>query len=114
MRSGLLIGAFACLCGTAMAAEPTTRVFLDGNDLLARCSGAGFDSGVCEGYVMAVADAMSGDNSVLGLRACIDVQVKGTQVREVVVAALRRGPANWHLTARGLAAKAIAEAFPCH
>jgi Rap1a immunity proteins len=97
-----------------MAQDQSARLFLNGNDLLARCTSAGYDAGVCEGYVMAIADAMSGGNSVLGARACIGLQVTGAQVRDVVVAALRRNPPTRHLSARSLAANAIEDAFPCH
>jgi hypothetical protein len=97
-----------------MAQDQSARLFLNGNDLFARCTSAGYDAGVCEGYVTAIADAMSGGNSVLGARACIDLQVTGAQVRDVAVAALRRNPPTRHLSARSLAAYAIEDAFPCH
>jgi Rap1a immunity proteins len=64
-------------------------------------------------YIMAIADAMSGDNSVLGLRACMSVEVAGSQIREIVVGALHREEASRNLAARGIVAKALAQAFPC-
>jgi hypothetical protein len=89
------------------------RIFLSGNDLWNRCSKPGYNSGVCDGYIMAIADAVSGDNSVLGLRACISVEVAGSQILEIVVGALHREEASRNLAARGIVAKALAQAFPC-
>ena len=113
MRSRLLVAALICFCCSAMAQDQVNRGFLNGNDLLARCTAVGYNAGVCEGYVMAIADVISGGVSVLGERACIDMQVTGKQVRDVVVAALQHNPATGHLSARSLAPLAIADAFPC-
>ena len=96
-----------------MAQDQVNRAFFNGNDLLDRCTAGGYKAAVCEGYVMAIADAISAGDSVLGERACIDMQVTGKEVRDVVVAALQHNPATRHLSARSLAALAIADAFPC-
>jgi hypothetical protein len=69
MRSCLLTATLILVCSSAVAQGHAVRSFLNGNDLLARCTGAGYDAGVCEGYVMAIADAISGGNSILG--ACL-------------------------------------------
>jgi hypothetical protein len=113
MRKWALVLASLCSLAVPAVSKDSVRVFLDGNNLLERCSGAGYELGVCAGYVMAIADAMHGDNSVLGYQACMDVEVQSQQVVDIVVAALRRSAAVRHLAARGLVAKAIAEAFPC-
>jgi hypothetical protein len=109
----VLICALVCLACPAIAADSTIRIFLSGNDLWNHCSKPGYNSGVCDGYIMAIADAVSGDNSVLGLRACISVEVAGSQIREIVVGALHREEASRNLAARGIVAKALAQAFPC-
>ena len=106
--------ALSSLCFFAtLAHAQEVRLFLTGNDLLDRCSAEGYNHGLCEGYVMAIADAMSGDNTVVGLKACLDVKVRGAQVVEIVVAALHRKAADRQLSARSIVADAIADAFPC-
>jgi Rap1a immunity proteins len=117
---GALKGALACVlaciwCNPVTAEGKAVRTFLNGNRLVEHCSAAGYgyEYGLCEGYVMAIADAISGGDTVLGYTACIPLPVDGNQVREIVVAALHRDVAVRHAAARGLVAKAIAEAFPC-
>jgi hypothetical protein len=41
------------------------------------------------------------------------VEVTGSQIREIVVGALHREEASRNLAARGIVAKALAQAFPC-
>jgi hypothetical protein len=110
-----LIACLWCASTDAQIAEgPKVRAFLDGNDLLQRCeSGYGFEKGECEGYVMAIADALTGRQSFLGWHACLDIKVRSDQVRDVVLNALRSESSSRHLAAGGLVAKAIADAFPC-
>src|SRR6202012_1545791 len=104
MKAAVVIATSLCLSGAAVAQDKTVRSFYDGNKLLAQCSAANTELGECAGYITAIADAMSGDNAVNGAHACIDWNVSNEQVRDVVVAALRRDPATLNLTARSLVA----------
>jgi hypothetical protein len=88
--------------------------FENGNELLDSCNN---DPPWCLGYVVGIADAMSGAQSVGGTvngwRACLPYGVTEGQVMDVVVQALRAHPQRRHNGASGLVASALSEAFPC-
>jgi hypothetical protein len=68
--------------------------------------------GVCIGFVEAVSDVVVGPG-FNGVKACPAQTVSVGQTRDIVVQYLAANPARRHLEAAGLAAIALAEAFPC-
>src|SRR5258708_7092886 len=89
----------------------TCAGFLSGNDLLQKCL-LDTDRLSCISYVEGISDALE-SNEVNGYRACVPNRVQAGQIADVVVQFLWANPARRHLGAGGLAAHAIASAFPC-
>jgi Rap1a immunity proteins len=97
--------------------------FKNGNDVLQMCtqpsvakgSGPQDDiSGLCYGYLAAVADATNYRNtSVFGWAACIPGEVRWIQVRDVVVQYLRIHAPVRDLNGAYLVGSALADAWPC-
>jgi phosphoglycolate phosphatase-like HAD superfamily hydrolase len=87
-----------------------------GYDLLESCSEAKsdtpFESGVCTGYVRAVADVMF-NYPFTGLQVCFPVDVTRDQLVGVSIRFLREHPGVLHLTAYHNVASALLLAFPC-
>jgi hypothetical protein len=70
--------------------------------------------GLCAGFVVGIADAMSNVTGVLGRRACIPLPaVPRGQVIDVVKRYLEQHPETRHDSAVSLVAQALSEAFPC-
>ena len=110
----LAFGAFLCvLAGVAPAAAGEEDAFLSGNNLHWYCTRHALrQRGMCAGYVLGVADVLSGQK--LGpWQACFPSPVTSQQVRDVVKRWLDRYPEKRHFNAKGLVAQALAEAFPC-
>jgi hypothetical protein len=88
-----------------------------GYDLLESCSEAetdtAFESGVCNGYVGAIADVMI-NYPFFGLQACFPVDVTRGQLVRVSTEFLREHPGVLHLTAYNNVASALLLAFPCN
>lgn len=91
--------------------------FVTGDKLLENCRevetrSEAFNTGVCAGYVTAVADAMALP-VVGGLRACIPIGVTTRQIVAVVTKYLRDHPEELHYSANSTATLALRMAFPC-
>jgi hypothetical protein len=115
-RTRLVAMATAVVLGylPASAQEQEGRVFDTGNDLWSHCSGKGdAHFGLCAGFVVGIADAMSNVTGILGRRACIPLPVSRGQAIDVVKQFLEQHPEKRHETAVSLAAEALAGAFPC-
>jgi hypothetical protein len=87
----------------------------DGEDLYEKCrtdESPGIVSGVCVGYIEAIADAM-GVYPVRNYRACIPDGTQAWQLRPVVVRFLALHPDIRYLGADELVPRAYSEAFPC-
>ncbi len=67
----------------------------------------------CEGYLDAIADILVDGTPIHGNRACIPDHVHLTDLRDVVIEALKHAPRTNSKNAHAWAAKAISEAFPC-
>jgi hypothetical protein len=67
----------------------------------------------CQHYVMGVADVMAGNNTINGYAACFPRDVTVGQIRDVVTRYLANLPQSRNKGAAGLAADALAQAFPC-
>jgi hypothetical protein len=88
--------------------------FKNGNLLKGDCdSKVSFSNGLCDGYIVGVADTMAGGDTINGFRACFPSDVTAKQVLDVARQYLDQNPAQRHSTAVGLLAKALEEAFPC-
>lgn len=112
MRRALLV---VLTCGM-MVAPKAKADFYSGNRLLEICQSreASFREGMCWGFVIGVADAMSGrDAAVGGWRACLPTPVTVAQVTDIAKRYLQRYPERRHYPAANLVAAALAEAFPC-
>ena len=102
--------ALACLPAAAQGAGG----FYTGNDLWSHCSGkTAFDTGLCMGYVMGIADFMGTGIAIPGLRACIPSSVTAGQAQDVVKRYLEQHPEQLYYTAASIAIDALEEAFPC-
>lgn len=106
--------AVAMLLGALLAVE--APAVTTGTDLLESCSGADsgthFESGVCSGYVGAVADMMS-NYPIAGLRACFPVDVTRGELIRAFHNYLKEHSGVLHLSAYTNVASALALAYPC-
>jgi len=67
----------------------------------------------CEGYLDAIADILVDGTPIHGYRACILEGVQMTDLRDIVIEALKSAPRTNSRDAHSWAAKAISDAFPC-
>jgi len=106
--------AIAVLLGMLLAFE--VPAVTTGTDLLKTCSesedAAGFESGVCNGYVGAVADMMS-NYPIAGLRACFPNDVTRSELISAFHKYLQEHSGVLHLSAYTNIASALALAYPC-
>lgn len=104
----------AVLIGMLLACQ--AGAVTTGAVLLETCSNvkneASFNSGVCSGYVGAVADMMS-NYPYAGLQACFPVDATRAQLVQVSIKFLREHPGVLHLSAYNNVASAFLVAFPC-
>ena len=122
------------LCAPSAWAADTVSAFTNGLDLaawcgyvnktiriegnVARAQQAGYQAGMCLGYIRAVSDAVqSSANSKTGVPAlfCIpggEAGVTSGQVVKVVIKYLEEHPQDLHKDAAGLVMSGLAEAFP--
>ena len=104
----------AVLTGMLLACE--APAVTTGTDLLQYCAGAESEvtvqSGICRGYVSAVADMMT-NYPFAGLRACLPVDATTDQLVAVSSKYLRDHPGVLHLSAYANIAAAFSLAYPC-
>jgi hypothetical protein len=88
---------------------------MSGNQLLERCRAeqGSFARGICYGYINGIADVLSSGIVVNGWSACFPAQVTSGQVVDVVTRYLTANPQVRHMSAPGIAAAALEQAFPC-
>ena len=102
--------------GSAVADDEVYRAstWVTGNELKQHCrSDAGdFFQGVCSGFAIAVAQAVS-RSRFLGWRACFPYGVTPRQLYDVMTKFLDENPELLHRSGGFLAAQAFGEAFPC-
>ena len=97
-----------------IAPTPVSADFQTGNQLFSKCIAEGTtEPAFCLGYLAGVADVMDVGNPVNRFRACVPGGVVMGQMKDIFVNALQRNPAERHYGAAGLAASALAGAFPC-
>lgn len=78
---------------------------VSGNDLLEYCSGSAFSTGICFGYIRAIAENLR--------PGCAPAQVTYGQVKHVVIKHLRDNPESRHQDALPLIGEAMERAWPC-
>jgi hypothetical protein len=87
---------------------------MTGNQLLTFCEGQNsFSQGVCQGYVLGVADHYLTNGIDEILRICIVSRVTRKQVVDVAVAFLQSRPEKRQYIAEGVVWEALHDAFPC-
>jgi hypothetical protein len=101
------VPAMFLLSAAPAAGQRVTK--LDGNKLLALCSGK--NSVGCEAYLDGVADAMAEEPTPR--RACIPAAVTTAQLHDVVLKLLHNEPQKRELPAGRIVVHAYAKAFPC-
>lgn len=114
------------LCALSILLQPSEANAairnIDGNQLYNYCSvnanqtppnDVAMQAWACLGYVSAIVDALSGDNSISGKRACIPANSDTNQIVNVFRNYIREHPGAGHLLAAGLLADALTRAFPC-
>lgn len=97
------------------AKDGYSRELIAGQTLLTFCSGR-FDTdlGICNGYIMAVAEAMTSEQPVFGQRACGHAGVKAQQLVELVRMEAGEMPQMQTLPAGVMVASVLSHAFPCY
>lgn len=97
------------------AKDGYSRELIAGQTLLNFCSGRyDTDLGVCNGYIMAVAEAMTSEQPVFGQRACGHAGVKAQQLVELVRMEAGEMPQMQTLPAGVMVASVLSHAFPCY
>jgi hypothetical protein len=101
---------------TVALSSGAQAAFVDGNRLLSDCS-AGGSQAFCLGYIAAISDALSltgiAPSTVANYRACVPSEATNGQIADAVRQYLEHNPAFRHLSAPGLVAEALSQAFPC-
>lgn len=114
--SGKFIVPMVVLSLTVVARQGYASLsFETGNTLYEKCqdNNSMLNSGGCMGYISAIVDDLASDNRINGFHACFSQYMTRGQVLDVVVKWLRDHPESRHLSANGLVARALSEAFPC-
>ena len=116
--AGALVAAVMSVSTVSDAAD-RVAVHVNGNSLYAWClSASQSQRGLCDGYILGIADAMMEESKIGGFTACIPVAVRTrswARILNVVKQFLASHPEQRHLlSATNLVASALAEAFPCH
>jgi hypothetical protein len=98
-------------------ASNTLAASASGNGLYAWClSASRSEQGLCNGYILGIADAMVDGKIVEGFTACIPAPVRlrsPGQLFGVVKRFLASHPEKRQLSATGLVAQAFQERYPC-
>jgi hypothetical protein len=113
-----LFGAAVVVAAVMSGSVGAKADFRTGNQLYAECTSSNAaDRNFCLGYIAAITDAarkgVIAPGSVLGWTHCVRDEVSIKLVHDVVVQFLATHPEKRDLTADGLVAEALAEAFPC-
>jgi hypothetical protein len=102
------------LAALALASmPPKALIFLTGSELYDHCQRA--SSLVCVSYVMGIADTIASQANLGAIprQFCMDENVTGRQVTDVVVRYLTDHPDSRHNSAASIVVPALREAFPC-
>jgi hypothetical protein len=106
-----MLAAFFMTAATAAAAEPPV---LTAAELQGICqSKYDTDSGLCAGYITAIADQLASAEGIDGRHSCTFGQARAQQFTDLFLAYAESYPDALHAPARSIAAAAITRAFPC-
>jgi len=88
--------------------------FMQANKLYGLCTSKDdIAKGICEGYIMAVNDAMLSGHLGQIFNVCFPSGVTPTQARLVVAKYMERIPEKLHYIADGVVAESLVATFPC-
>ncbi len=88
--------------------------FMPANKLYSLCTSEdAIAKGVCEGYIMAVNDAMLAGHLGHIFNVCFPSGVTPTQARLVVIKHMETIPEKLHYIADGVVAESLVATFPC-
>lgn len=111
----LLFGLLAPWQVPHSGAEVLPQDALGGKTLMTFCTGkTDVDSGVCSGYIMAVAEAMSGGQAMYGQKACNLDGIKAQQLSDLVRMDIAENPAIRTMKAGPMVAAVMSKSFPCY
>lgn len=97
------------------ANDSFSRELIAGKTLLNFCTGKyDTDLGLCNGYIMAVAEAMTSEQPVFGQRACGHAGIKAQQLVELVRMEAGEMPQMQTQPAGVMVASVLSNAFPCY
>ena len=100
-----------------VSSQERPRSFIDGVELLSRCSdpedGPFGARGYCMGYISAIADVMGAVSVINGYAACFPKGVTVGELRDALVRWLSDNPREQHKNAEELVAEAFSVFFPC-
>ena len=115
----VLVAVFAMLFASNSLAQKSAAqpepIFQSGKKLYQICQNKeAFPDGFCLGYVVGIADALTGPSKgYRGRTFCIPVGSIQNQIEFAVKKWLESNPDKRHLNAPDLVAWALSEAFPC-
>lgn len=106
---------FAALALLAAASVPSHAALMSGQDLIAACSGDAQGKAVCDGYLMAVTDAVLQREARghQGGRICVPTNITTDQVRQAVLGLSNRPRAMNAPAGVALVAAALKMTWPC-
>ena len=122
MIAALGFGMVGAAPNVSVAVQKTAAGFIDGNTLYERCNAMGNFTGAgpgdvvigsCMGYILGVADVMSTGAAVGKYKACFPQKAQFGEIKDAVMADLKRYPQFRKLPAVQLVAAAFAFAYPC-
>ncbi|MEP5188127.1 MAG: Rap1a/Tai family immunity protein [Marinomonas sp.] len=101
--------------------SPAKADFVDGNELLAKCSTPKGDTlfymhqSYCIAYVVGSVDALTSAQTIDGFPTiiCVPENVSSNQLKDIVLLYLEKHPEDRHLGGSTIVMVAVAKAFPC-
>ena len=97
------------------AGEALPQDMLGGRTLMTFCGGkTDTDAGVCNGYILGVAEAMLAGQTVYGTRSCNHDGIKAQQLVDLVRMDLSENPDLQKQKAGPMVAGILAKEFPCY
>ena len=111
----LLIAPIAMLTLTPVADTPApVGAYLTGKQLYEQCTAEKETSAsICAGYLMGIADALDFSRSIGKRTQCIPKDAGPTQLRDIVVEALKAHPDQQGLPAAQVSSEIFGAAFGC-
>lgn len=87
--------------------------FFDGNKLYDTCSDedSGVKVGMCIGYILGVVDLYEGTRNSFKMSKCINANVNGGQLQDIMLKYLKRNPETRHQPGALLIRNALNETF---